>query len=90
MFAVTKMQYYLGNVNSKKRNECSNLFFVRQLNVTAEGRDRVNCDMIQNTVRIHQFLKDQWPVRSHVHLLGGRPVLFQLSKIVYNRSGADN
>ena len=63
---------------------------MRQLNVTAQGRDHVNCNMIQNTARTYQFLKDQKPVRYLVHLLGGRPVLFQLSKTVYNRSRADN
>ena len=36
------------------------------------------------------FLKDQRPVRCHVHLLGGTPVLFQLSKTVYKRSRADH
>ena len=62
---------------------------MRQLNVTAQGREHVNCNMIQNTARTYQFLKDQRPVRSHIYLLGGRPVLVQLSKIVYNRSRAD-
>ena len=42
--------------------------------------NHVNCDMIKYTARTYQFLKDQWPVRCLVHLLGGRPVLFQLSK----------
>ena len=36
------------------------------------------------------FLTDQRPVTCHVHLLGGTPVLFQLSKTVYNRSRADH
>ena len=48
------------------------LLLMRQLNVTAQGRDHVNCDMIQNTARIYQFLEDQRQVRFHVHLLGGR------------------
>ena len=63
---------------------------MRQVTVTAQGRDHVNRNMIQNTVRIYQFLKDQRPVRSHVHLLGNRPVLFQLTQIVYYRSRTDN
>ena len=44
--------------------------------------NHVNCDMIKYTARTYQFLKDQKPVRYLVHLLGGRPVLFQLSKTV--------
>ena len=35
------------------------------------------------------IFEDQKPVRYLVHLLGGRPVLFQLSKTVYNRSRAE-
>ena len=54
------------------------LLLMRQLNVTAQGRDHVNCDMIQNTARLYHFLKDQRQVRSHVHLLGGRVGAFPI------------
>ena len=53
---------------------------MRQVTVTAQGRDHVNRNMIQNTVRIYQFLKDQRPVRSHVHLLNGQAGAFPIEQ----------